>query len=108
KKLEDARAQGEIGSSLSASVEIRANPEDFALLNALGDDLRFVLIVSETRLTLVNDAQQEGIIVASSTHTKCERCWHFRQDAGQHAEHPTLCARCITNLYGAGEERRFA
>ncbi|MBS0586517.1 MAG: isoleucine--tRNA ligase [Proteobacteria bacterium] len=108
KKLEDARAQGEIGSSLAATVEIRANPEDFTLLNALGDDLRFVLIVSEVRLTQVNDAQQEGIIVASSTHTKCERCWHYRQDAGQHAEHPTLCARCITNLYGAGEERRFA
>lgn len=108
KKLEDARAQGEIGSSLAASVEIRANHEDFALLNALGDDLRFVLIVSETRLTLVNDAQQEGIIVVSSTHTKCERCWHYRQDVGQHAEHPTLCARCITNLYGVGEERHFA
>jgi isoleucyl-tRNA synthetase len=108
KKLEDARAQGEIGSSLAASVEIRANPEDFALLNALGDDLRFVLIVSETRLTLVNDVQQEGIIVSSSTHTKCERCWHYRQDVGQHAEHPTLCARCITNLYGIGEQRHFA
>lgn len=108
KKLEDARAQGEIGSSLAASVEIRANHEDFALLNALGDDLRFVLIVSETRLTLVNDAQQEGIIVVSSTHTKCERCWHYRQDVGQHAEHPTLCTRCITNLYGVGEERHFA
>lgn len=108
KKLEDARAQGEIGSSLAASVEIRANHEDFALLNALGDDLRFVLIVSETRLTLVNDAQQEGIIVVSSTHTKCERCWHYRQDVGHHAEHPTLCARCITNLYGVGEERHFA
>jgi isoleucyl-tRNA synthetase len=66
------------------------------------------LIVSEARLTLVNDAQQEGIIVVSSTHTKCERCWHYRQDVGQHAEHPTLCARCITNLYGVGEERHFA
>ncbi|MBS0423521.1 MAG: isoleucine--tRNA ligase [Proteobacteria bacterium] len=108
KKLEDARTQGEIGSSLAATVEIRASKEDFALLNALGDDLRFVLIVSEARLTPVNDAHQEGIVVVFSTYTKCERCWHYRRDVGQHTEHPTLCARCITNLYGAGEERHFA
>ncbi|MBK7492925.1 MAG: isoleucine--tRNA ligase [Nitrosomonas sp.] len=107
KKLEDSRTQGEIGSSLAAAVEIRANKEDFALLNALGDDLRFVLIVSEVRLIPVNDPQQEGITVTSSAHTKCERCWHYRQDTGQHAEHPTLCARCVANLHGSGEERHF-
>ncbi|MBS0299279.1 MAG: isoleucine--tRNA ligase [Proteobacteria bacterium] len=108
KKLEDARAQGEIGSSLAASVEIRASKEDFTVLNALSDDLRFVLIVSEVHLTQADDTQPEGIAVVSSTHTKCERCWHYRRDVGQHTEHPTLCARCITNLYGAGEERHFA
>ncbi|UJO99364.1 MAG: class I tRNA ligase family protein, partial [Nitrosomonas sp.] len=108
KKLEDSRTQGEIGSSLAAAVEIRANQEDFALLNALGDDLRFVLIVSEVRLIPVNDPQQEGMAVTSSAHTKCERCWHYRQDTGQHAEHPTLCARCVANLHGSGEERHFA
>jgi isoleucyl-tRNA synthetase len=108
KKLEDSRTQGEIGSSLAAAVEIRANQEDFALLNALGDDLRFVLIVSEVRLIQVNDPQQEGMTVTSSAHTKCERCWHYRLDTGQHAEHPTLCARCVANLHGSGEERHFA
>ena len=108
KKLEDSRTQGEIGSSLAAAVEIRANKEDFALLSALGDDLRFVLIVSEVRLIQVNDPQQEGMTVTSSAHTKCERCWHYRQDTGQHAEHSTLCARCVANLHGGGEERHFA
>lgn len=108
KKLEDARAQGEIGSSLAAVVEIRTHSEDFALLNTLRDDLRFVLIVSEAHLTQVNDTQQEEILVASTTQPKCERCWHYRQDVGHHAEHPTLCKRCVTNLYGAGEERHYA
>jgi isoleucyl-tRNA synthetase len=108
KKLEDARAQGEIGSSLAATVEIRATQEDFALLDALGDDLRFVLIVSEAHLIQVSDTQQEGISVAPSTRAKCERCWHYRQDVGHHTEHPTLCMRCVTNLYGTGEERHYA
>ncbi len=108
KKLEDARAQGEIGSSLAAAVEIHANSDDFTLLKALGDDLRFVLIVSEVHLIQVSDLQQKGIVVLSSTHAKCERCWHYRQDVGQHAEHSTLCERCVTNLYGGGEERHYA
>ena len=108
KKLEDSRAQGEIGSSLAATVEMRANSEDFSLLTALGDDLRFVLIVSEVTLIQVSGPQQEGISVTSSAQTKCERCWHYRQDIGQHAEHPALCNRCVTNLYGSGEERHYA
>jgi len=108
KKLEDSRVQGEIGSSLAAVVEIRTNIDDFTLLKTLGDDLRFVLIVSEVHLIQVSTQQQEGIIVACSSHTKCERCWHYRQDVGHHAEHSTLCERCVTNLYGRGEERHYA
>ncbi len=108
KKLEDSRVQGEIGSSLAAVVEIRTNIDDLTLLKTLGDDLRFVLIVSEVHLIQVSTPQQEGIIVACSTHTKCERCWHYRQDVGHHAEHSTLCERCVTNLYGRGEERHYA
>ena len=108
KKLEDARAQGEIGSSLAAKVDIQANSEDFVLLNALGDDLRFVLITSEANVTQVSHPQQESISVIASTHDKCERCWHYRQDVGNNTDHPTLCNRCITNLFAAGEKRYFA
>jgi isoleucyl-tRNA synthetase len=26
---------------------------------------------------------------------KYERCWHWETDVGSHAEHPTLCSRCV-------------
>ncbi|MFZ1851124.1 MAG: isoleucine--tRNA ligase [Nitrosomonas sp.] len=108
KKLEDSRAQGDIGSSLAAAVEIHVNKEDFTLLNALQDDLRFVLIVSAVKLVCVTEAPEEKIIVSASTDQKCERCWHYRPDIGQHADHPTICERCISNLHGAGEHRHYA
>lgn len=108
KKLEDSRTQGDIGSSLAATVEIHANQQDFDTLQALHDDVRFVLIVSEVRLVCVTDAPEEKIVVGASTDQKCERCWHYRPDIGQHAEHPTICERCISNLYGAGEQRHYA
>ncbi len=109
KKLEDARTQGIIGSSLAASVRISANNNDYKLLQSLGDDLRFVLITSEISLELAEASQKSiEIQVEASNHQKCERCWHYRQDVGQHTTHPGLCGRCISNLDGAGEKRQYA
>ena len=41
-------------------------------------------------------------------HPKCIRCWHHREDVGTHAEHPELCGRCVGNVDGEGEQRRYA
>ena len=49
-----------------------------------------------------------AVSVHQSAATKCARCWHYVPTVGSVAEHPTLCARCAENLFGAGEKRRFA
>jgi len=120
KELETVRVSGAIGSSLQAEVEIQAGGELYELLQTLGDDLRFVLITSQAKLVgrasardvgLKPDLQagsEEKITVTSSPHQKCERCWHYRAEVGTHAEHPTLCGRCVSNLFGAGEVRSHA
>jgi isoleucyl-tRNA synthetase len=108
KQLEESRAQGIIGSSLSAVVKIYTSGDDFSLLNSLGDDLRLVLVASEVDLIQVENSSEKGIFVTPSTHSKCERCWHYRKDVGYKADHPTICARCVSNLFGPGEERKFA
>lgn len=108
RQLEEVRVAGGIGSSLQAEVEIKAAGDKFALLSSLGDDLRFVLITSQAKVTQVTSTDAEAVIVTPSAHQKCERCWHYRADVGAHAEHPGLCGRCVSNLFGAGETRRFA
>jgi isoleucyl-tRNA synthetase len=112
RSLEALRTAGEIGSSLQAEVEIRAAGEMFEILASLGDDLRFVLITSQARLAEADDAlgadAPPQVSVAASRHVKCERCWHWRADVGTAPEHPTICGRCVSNLEGAGEPRRFA
>lgn len=108
KKLEEVRAAGLIGSALAAEVDVFVTAEDFAVLSRLGEDLRLVWITSRATVHLVDDAAQQRIEVQPSTHQKCERCWHYRAEVGQSIEHPTLCGRCISNLYGAGEARRYA
>ncbi len=105
KAIEAVRTEGAVGSSLQAMVRIGAAADDLALLRSLGDDLRFVLITSVAEVV---EATELGITVTPSKATKCERCWHWRDDVGHDAAHPGLCGRCTSNLFGAGETRAVA
>jgi len=105
KELEAVRQSGAIGSSLAADVEIVTNGADYDALASLGDDLRFVLITSKAT---VRRGDAPAIGVTPSPDRKCERCWHYRADAGSDTSHPGLCGRCVANLFGAGEPRKHA
>ncbi|WP_025042176.1 isoleucine--tRNA ligase [Nitrosospira briensis] len=107
-RLEDSRGQGKIGSSLAAEVEIHAVGDDFALLDSLGDDMRLIFVTSAARVVRVENAGKEGVFVTPCVHPKCERCWHYRADVGADVDHPTICGRCVSNLYGSGEIRHHA
>jgi isoleucyl-tRNA synthetase len=105
KDIEALRAAGQVGASLQANVVLTVPPEDYALLSSLGDDLKFVFIVSTINL-VAGSALHTG--VTASSDAKCERCWHYRDDVGQDAAHPTICGRCTSNLHGSGEARTHA
>ncbi len=105
KEIEVLRSQGQVGSSLQAQVSLRVSPQDHALLQSLGPDLRFVFITSAVACE-ASDAPM--VAVSPSPHAKCDRCWHYRADVGQDPQHPSLCNRCVDNLHGSGETRLFA
>jgi isoleucyl-tRNA synthetase len=105
KDIEVLRAAGQVGASLQAEVTLTVNAADFALLSSLGADLKYVFITSAVQLV---QASEQAIAVKASDATKCERCWHYCLDVGSVPEHPTLCGRCASNLYSAGETRLFA
>jgi isoleucyl-tRNA synthetase len=108
KQLEEVRTSGAIGSSLQAELLIKAAGDKYALLASLEDDLKFVFITSQAQVAQVASEAEEGVEVKASEAAKCERCWHYRADVGSHADHPGLCGRCHSNLFGAGEKRKFA
>ena len=105
KDIEALRAEGKVGSSLQANVALQVNAADQALLASLGDDLKFVFITSAMKLIAESTMKSS---VTASIDPKCERCWHYRADVGADPDHPTICGRCTSNLFGAGENRRFA
>lgn len=105
KEIESVRTAGQVGSSLQATVQLAAPEPELALLNSLGEDLKFVLITSAAS---VLPGEALAVSVTPSTATKCARCWHWRDDVGSDPAHPSICGRCTSNLYGAGESRRAA
>jgi isoleucyl-tRNA synthetase len=105
KDIETVRAAGQLGASLQANIELQVNADDFALLNSLGNDLKFVFITSAV---VLKQGSELATQVSVSTAPKCERCWHYSDDVGQDTAHPTLCGRCSSNLYGEGEARHCA
>jgi isoleucyl-tRNA synthetase len=111
KVLEPMRADGALGASLEAEVEVYLNDETLERFAPVLDELRFFFITSrlEFKPVVTNPQAEAGawIHAVSTSHSKCVRCWHYRADVGSHADDPELCGRCVENVNGAGETRRW-
>jgi isoleucyl-tRNA synthetase len=90
---------------LKAYLVLTAPAADHAWLASLGHDLKFVFMTSSIALHAGSELKIEA---APSGAAKCDRCWHWRDDVGADAAHPTICGRCVSNLFGAGESRASA
>jgi isoleucyl-tRNA synthetase len=119
KVLEDLRVKGDIGQSLAAEVTLYADGPLLSALQAPGEELRFWFITSRAAARPAGERPASALAAAlegggtlwieagASAAPKCERCWHRRPEVGENKEHPTLCGRCVQNVAGAGEARRF-
>ena len=118
--LEPLRAAGALGAPLEAAVDVYLDEAQHRRMAALGDELRFVLITSQARMRPAAERPMDAAPAASVAETgawiavsvdpapKCARCWHRRADVGAEPNHPEICGRCVTNLEGPGETRRYA
>ncbi len=117
KLLEAARSEKVIGGALQAEVTLYVDSDLAEKVNKLEDELRFVLLTSKAEVKPVTektDAAQatdlDGLFVAvkAAEAEKCERCWHHVADVGTITGHEKICGRCVSNVEGEGEVRKFA
>jgi isoleucyl-tRNA synthetase len=117
RELERLRTLGSLGSSMEADVTVYVPDALSSQFAPLHDELRFLLITGDAKLapfralaaTAVKASQEDlWIEVKPSTSPKCVRCYQLRADVGSNPNHPQICARCVINVEGPGEERRFA
>jgi isoleucyl-tRNA synthetase len=117
KELENQRAAGKLGAPLEGAAYLYCDAELKTQLDKLENELRFVLITSRAEVRLANSHMSDvaatdvpglWVKVVALEDKKCERCWHRRGDIGENPHYPTLCIRCVENIDGKGEERRYA
>ncbi|RZA25979.1 MAG: isoleucine--tRNA ligase, partial [Lysobacteraceae bacterium] len=106
KVLEPMRANGVIGAALDAEVTISANPVLAGKWQPLAEELRFLFISGDVTITAV-EADEVFVLAQPTAKEKCVRCWHRRADVGADAAHPELCTRCVSNIEGPGEDRKW-
>ncbi len=116
KVLEGMRAAGSIGASLQAEVTLYLDVATRERHARVADELRFFFITSELKIADIADKPADAVRVEGldawvlarpSSAEKCVRCWHYRDDVGSHADDPELCGRCVENIEGKGETRRW-
>lgn len=117
KIIEQARSNKLIGGSLEAQITLYAEPILANLLCELGDELCFILLTSSAVVAdyfaaSSNAVQCVGIkglkiALAKANGKKCQRCWHYKTNLGEHADYPDICSRCVSNIAGPGETRQF-
>jgi isoleucyl-tRNA synthetase len=116
--LEGMRKAEQIGAALEAKLVVHADAAIQSRYAEIADELRFFFITSDFTLApstpRADDAvkvelegAQAWVSASVSSAAKCVRCWHRRDDVGSHAEHPELCSRCVENVAGRGETRRW-
>ena len=117
--LENLRTAGDIGGGLDAAVTVYVSSDVQSILDRLGDELHFVLITSSAITAPLADKPTDAETLAAgsgsvavtakpATGEKCDRCWHRSDTVGENSEHSPLCARCVSNVFGDGEQRRYA
>jgi isoleucyl-tRNA synthetase len=81
-------------------VRLAAKRKTYELLEHYREDLRYVFIVSQVSLTLLEevDAEELRVKVERAAGQKCERCWNYSTLVGTFTRYPAVCERCVEAL----------
>jgi len=94
KALENARNEKIIGSSLEASVTLKASGAELEFLDENLAILPMIFIVSDVSVERNDAAKEIEVDVDRAPGKKCERCWMYSESVGEDPKHPDLCSRC--------------
>nr|WP_218083070.1 isoleucine--tRNA ligase [Anthocerotibacter panamensis] len=113
-KLEKARSEKLIGSSLEAKIVLNCEQEEhYQRLKSHEANLRYLFIVSQVELRLVEAVgdlsghdtsllvePELSVLVEEADGEKCPRCWNYSTHIGESPLHPGVCERCAEALEG--------
>lgn len=105
RKLEEARKESVLGTSLEALVKVYARGEALEALRRMDGQLPAIFIVSQVQVDDLSSFEGkrtgEGdveVVVERSGGGKCQRCWNYSTSVGRDEAHPEICERCAAVL----------
>ncbi|WP_159128881.1 isoleucine--tRNA ligase [Candidatus Tremblaya phenacola] len=108
KAIELERLRGFIGSSLEVCGVLYVDDGLAFKLLKLGNELSFLMLVSEVEILSYNEADVTAIqsnlfeylkvSIKKASGIRCSRCWHYTTGS-------KICDRCVSNIIGTGEVR---
>ncbi|CEN32341.1 Isoleucine--tRNA ligase [Candidatus Westeberhardia cardiocondylae] len=119
KIIEYAKIKNIIRSSLEANIILYAKKKLAKKLFILKNELHFALLTSSAKIknfhedytekaTICKNIEGLKIFLTKSKKIKCPRCWHYKiDDKKENDRNKNICGRCINNIYGEGEKRKF-
>ena len=98
-RAEEARRRSSSGA-VSKRTSARSEASTFELLESYRGELRYLFIVSQVSLTLLEEEAAEDIrvTVERAAGSKCERCWNYSTRVGTFTRYPAACERCVEAL----------
>jgi isoleucyl-tRNA synthetase len=105
RQIEQLRNDGKVGGSLDAEVTLAPDTDSRTRLADVESELRFFFITSESASLRAMAPGPFGRR-RPTEHAKCVRCWHHRADVGARGA-PGALRRCVENVAGDGETRRW-
>ena len=105
RRLEDARQEALVGTSLEAHVRVYAQGAILDALLQMDGQLPAFLIVSQVEVDELSSFEGERsgtqdveVVIERSTGEKCQRCWNYSSTIGLSEKYPDVCERCAAAL----------
>ncbi|XBC43446.1 MAG: isoleucine--tRNA ligase [Buchnera aphidicola (Meitanaphis flavogallis)] len=117
KVLDHVRKNQIIGNSLESFIQLYVDDNIQEKLKLLNHELQFLFLTSKIQINNYSSAPNYAIksklvknlkIHISKMHgEKCMRCWHIISNSNDINTESKICKRCISNITGLGEIRKF-
>ncbi len=110
KIIENQKQKKIINSSLETEITLYLEKKFLKKIKKIKSELKFFFITSKVNLKKIKKKNKKNffkIICNKHNGIKCKRCWHYVNKIEQNTKYPNICKRCLININGNGENRKY-
>ncbi len=110
KKIEKIKYIKKINTTLETKISLHLEKKFFEKIKKIKSELKFFFITSELNIKINKKLNENNFFkIKCKKHNglKCLRCWHYVYKLTDNKKYPNICKRCLNNLIGKGEKRKF-